>query len=118
MNKKQLFYKTISVFAVIIAFSFSNNVNAISTSLTPLSSSTTALSINTIALTTGHWKRNRNHNHRNRNRCSRCRRQHSGSRCGGGGDKIPLDGGLSILAIGAAAFGFRKLRGNNKNDKS
>jgi hypothetical protein len=25
---------------------------------------------------------------------------------------IPLDGGLSILAIGAAAFGIKKLRGN------
>ena len=26
------------------------------------------------------------------------------------GDKIPLDGGLSILLAGAAAFGIRKLR--------
>lgn len=37
-----------------------------------------------------------------------------------GGDKptdsIPLDGGLSFLVLGAAAFGVRKLRGN-KNDK-
>ena len=27
-----------------------------------------------------------------------------------GGDSIPLDGGLSILVLGAAAFGIRKLR--------
>ncbi|MEP1489392.1 MAG: hypothetical protein ABJK28_13295 [Algibacter sp.] len=30
---------------------------------------------------------------------------------------VPLDGGLSILVLGAAAFGVRKLRGN-KNDKA
>lgn len=29
---------------------------------------------------------------------------------------IPLDGGLGILVLGAAAFGIRKLR-NNRNDK-
>ena len=31
------------------------------------------------------------------------------------GDKIPLDGGLSILLLGAAAFGIKKLR-SKKND--
>ena len=30
------------------------------------------------------------------------------------GDKIPLDGGLSILLLGAAAFGVKKLRDNKK----
>ncbi|WP_162623275.1 PID-CTERM protein-sorting domain-containing protein [Confluentibacter sediminis] len=34
----------------------------------------------------------------------------------GGGDKIPLDGGLSILLFGAAAFGVKKLHGNKKNE--
>ena len=32
-------------------------------------------------------------------------------------DAIPLDGGLAILLLGAAAFGIKKLRGN-KSDKS
>ncbi|MDO6759869.1 hypothetical protein Q4566_06620 [Tamlana sp. 2_MG-2023] len=32
------------------------------------------------------------------------------------GDDIPLDGGLSFLVLGAAAFGIRKLR-KEKNDK-
>lgn len=30
---------------------------------------------------------------------------------------IPLDGGLSLLVLGAAAFGIRKLR-NDRNDKA
>lgn len=29
-------------------------------------------------------------------------------------DSIPLDGGLAILLIGAAAFGVKKLRDNKK----
>lgn len=37
-------------------------------------------------------------------------------RTGGGGDSIPLDGGLSILLLGAAAFGVKKLH-DKKNDK-
>ena len=32
------------------------------------------------------------------------------SNCNHGGDSIPLDGGLSILLVGAAAFGIKKLR--------
>ena len=31
-------------------------------------------------------------------------------------DAIPLDGGLSILLLGAAAFGVKKLRDNRKKD--
>ena len=31
-----------------------------------------------------------------------------------GGDSIPLDGGLSILLLGAAAFGVKKLRDTKK----
>ena len=30
------------------------------------------------------------------------------------GDQVPLDGGLGVLVLGAAAFGVRKLR-NRKN---
>jgi hypothetical protein len=31
-------------------------------------------------------------------------------------DTIPLDGGLAILLIGAAAFGIKKLRDNKKGN--
>ena len=31
-----------------------------------------------------------------------------------GGDSIPLDGGLSVLLLGAAAFGVKKLRDTKK----
>lgn len=30
-------------------------------------------------------------------------------------DSIPLDGGLAILAVGAAAFGIKKLRDSKTN---
>lgn len=33
------------------------------------------------------------------------------------GDAVPLDGGLGILLVGAAAFGVKKLRGN-KNEQA
>lgn len=32
----------------------------------------------------------------------------------GGGDSIPLDGGISFLLAAAAFFGIKKLRGNKK----
>jgi hypothetical protein len=49
--------------------------------------------------------------------CGHGPNQHAGNACGGEShDSIPLDGGLGILVLGAAAFGVRKLRGN-KNDK-
>ena len=48
--------------------------------------------------------------------CGHGPNQHAGNACDGGSDSIPLDGGLSILVLGAAAFGIRKLRGN-KEDK-
>lgn len=40
--------------------------------------------------------------------------RHNNSCDHGSGDSIPLDGGLSILLVGAAAFGIKKLR-DNKN---
>jgi hypothetical protein len=40
---------------------------------------------------------------------------HAGNaNCPGGSTSIPLDGGLSILLLGAAAFGIKKLRDNRK----
>lgn len=39
---------------------------------------------------------------------------HSGT--SGGGDTIPIDGGLGILLVGAALFGVKKLR-DNRNEK-
>lgn len=41
---------------------------------------------------------------------------HKAASNSGPSDSVPLDGGLSFLVLGAAAFGVRKLRGN-KNDK-
>lgn len=38
----------------------------------------------------------------------------NGSNDNNGGDSVPLDGGLGILLIGAAAFGASKLRDNKK----
>ena len=35
---------------------------------------------------------------------------------GEGGDAIPLDGGLAVLFIVAAAFGIKKLRDNKKGN--
>lgn len=48
------------------------------------------------------------------NHCSKCGGNHSGGCQTGGGshDSVPVDGGLGILLLGAAAFGARKLRGN------
>lgn len=41
--------------------------------------------------------------------CGHGPNQHVGNACGGG-DSIPLDGGLAILLAGGAAYGIRKLR--------
>lgn len=39
-----------------------------------------------------------------------CGHSNSNSNQPGGGDSVPLDGGLGILLVGAAAFGVKKLR--------
>lgn len=42
-------------------------------------------------------------------------KSHSGdSKSDGGGDAVPLDGGLSVLLLGGAAFGIKKLRDSKK----
>ena len=46
--------------------------------------------------------------------CGQCGSHHGGN-CGGGNNhSVPLDGGLSILLLGAAAFGVKKLRESKK----
>ncbi|WP_372756520.1 PID-CTERM protein-sorting domain-containing protein [Mariniflexile sp.] len=50
---------------------------------------------------------NRDDNHKHTRTC--------GHNDGGTSDSIPLDGGLSILLVGAAAFGIKKLR-DSKNE--
>ncbi|OBQ56995.1 hypothetical protein JJL45_02215 [Tamlana sp. s12] len=144
-NKKKSVFGLINVFAILLVFSITTNTHAAtSTSSSPLPESNLSaltLSITPVALTTvigdrdkGPWakssskdngKKNRfdkggdrDQGSKNRNGCSHKR----GCKCGGDNpapptDDIPLDGGLSLLALGAAAFGIRKLRGN-KNAKA
>ena len=47
--------------------------------------------------------------------CGHGPNQHAGNaNCNKGGTSVPLDGGLSILLFGAAAFGIKKLRESKK----
>ncbi len=138
MKNKHFFCKTISLIVVVLALTFSNNVNATPTNSILLSSDTVTLSTSSIALTgsgwwtSGWWSKSKckrchrkhrgscKNNNDSDNKCRKCHRKHRyGSKCGKKPptDSIPLDGGLSILALGAAAFGIRKLRGK-KNNKS
>lgn len=41
---------------------------------------------------------------------------HKGDKPGRPADSVPLDGGLGILLLGAAAFGVKKLRDNNNEE--
>ncbi|GAA3653563.1 hypothetical protein GCM10022397_42660 [Flavivirga jejuensis] len=98
---------------LLLALTFSTNMNASSASVITIPASETPVLSNFIAISGKWWN-----NDKKKNRCRKC-----GSRkCKGKCDKpdkpdsIPLDGGLSILLIGGAAFGIRKLFGN-KNDK-
>ena len=79
ISKKTL--KIISVIVLLLAFTFSSNVNASTTS--------------------GKWWKWKKENRRKNKKT----------------DSVPLDGGLGILLLGAAAFGVKKLRENN-NDKA
>ena len=106
--------KLAKVLLIVLAFTFSSNMDAKAPKLniTATALSLTVSSVNVTTLTSGSWwnwwKK------RKRNRCSRC----GSSSCSGhsgGGDSIPLDGGLGILVLGAAAFGIKKLR-SKKND--
>lgn len=106
------FSKTIKAAIIVIALTFSTNTHA------------------ATSLTFGNWWSNLfnswgwgdNTNHRcsicGRTNCDGHHENHDGDddHSGGGNTSVPLDGGLSILLIGAATFGVKKLRGN-KNDE-
>lgn len=99
--KKKL--KLTKVLFVVVAFTFSISVCA-----------TTATSTFTAVDFLAKNKRNKKQKPPRNNRCSSCKQ----SKCKGhntSGHKIPLDGGLDILELGAAAFGIKKLR-SKKND--
>ena len=98
-SKKNTLIQGIKSLVIIIALTFSTNMNA------------------STALSWGSWWANfwgswgGGHTHKHYRGCG-----HSGSDGGsqGGGDTIPIDGGLGILLVGAAAFGVKKLR-DSKN---
>lgn len=112
----------------VLALILTTNINASNTtqSISPISGNTTVnlipLSTHTHALSWGYFNWNKFIKWLKNAICNKC-----GTRCGGtcgspkppsggGGTSIPLDGGLSILALGAAIFGVKKLRAN-KNGK-
>ena len=112
--KGNVFIKIFRTSFVILAFMlFTNNMNAssnsnaISTNLNQLTLSTYFSSANTYALTWWYWWKKKK-------RCYYCYSyycySYSCKKKEGGGDSVPLDGGLSILLLGAAAFGIKKLR--------
>ena len=85
-NKKNKLSKTVALLSIVFTLTFSTNSHAFGW---------------------WHWWGNwgGNNYHRHTRTCG-----HNT----GGHDSIPLDGGLSILLLGAAAFGVKKLR-DNKN---
>ncbi len=96
-NEKK-FSKTISALLIICALSFSTNTNA------------------APSLTFGSWFSNF-FNYNNNNNYHR-KKDKDREECGqpGGSTSVPLDGGLSILLIGATALGVKKLRGNKDEE--
>ncbi|WP_194767012.1 PID-CTERM protein-sorting domain-containing protein [Tamlana sp. I1] len=123
-NKKSVF-SLIKMLVVVFVFTISTNINA-TTKMSIAKSSdfnlTTLSLFSPVSLFTGPLLGgNKYHKPKKRKSCTRH------SNCNGGcnntpdstppADSVPLDGGLSILVLGAAAFGIRKLRGN-KNVKN
>ncbi len=101
----------LKAFFIVIALTFSSNMNA-STSLSSGGSwSSFIASFFGGDRDRGDRDRDGQRNHRHFRGCA-----HSGGNQGGG-DTIPIDGGLGILLVGAAAFGVKKLR-ENKNEKN
>lgn len=141
-NKTKSVFGFIKVFAVVLVFSISTNMHAASTTVSSSFSeanlSALSLKISPIVLTaiTGDWKKDGPWDKRKKpkfgnfgpkkkkDKGSKGCSHSGGCHCGGGNTPggapptpdIPLDGGLSLLALGAAAFGIRKLR-KEKNDK-
>ncbi|MFH6768573.1 hypothetical protein V8G56_07490 [Gaetbulibacter aquiaggeris] len=102
-TKKSLF-KPLSVFLAVLAFTFTTNVNADGGGNADGSSTgETGYNITTGTNSTGGNCGNGPHTHAGNAICNK-----------GGGTSVPLDGGLGILLVGAAAFGVKKLR-DNKN---
>ena len=115
------FFKSINLIALTLFLVFSVNANAISLN-TNLTTSTTKISSTNLkvapakifvnSMSFWDWlvslfnKKKFRHNNQNHN---------PGNTNGGGADSIPLDGGLTILLLGAAAFGVKKIK-DSKND--
>ncbi|MGE5943444.1 MAG: PID-CTERM protein-sorting domain-containing protein [Flavobacteriales bacterium] len=94
MNSNK-FLKTMRIALIVFALTFSSNIHA----ATP------------VAFGSGFW---------NWIKSLFGGGHHGGGHHGGGhqgGDAVPLDGGLGILVLGAAAFGVKKLR-ESKNEEA
>ncbi|GAA3599807.1 hypothetical protein Q4Q39_19105 [Flavivirga amylovorans] len=113
--KTNTLFKTISTFLILLALTFSTNMNASSTSMSTIPASMNPVFSNMIAIS-GNWWQKKN---KKKKRCRRCGSSSCRGKCRkkrGHTDSVPLDGGLGILLLGGAAFGVRKLL-KNKNDK-
>ena len=113
MKLKNNISKLLGALIIIFALTFSTNANAIASGQNIANSISLVITSANIATVTGDFQKKK------KKKCRKCgRRKHRGSCKGGGnnggGDSIPLDGGLSILLLGAAAFGVKKLRDTKK----
>ncbi len=113
--KTNTLFKTISMFMILLALTFSTNMNASSISISTIPVSVNSVHTNLIAISGKWWQKK----DKKKKRCRKCGSPSCKGKCGKKGghtDSVPLDGGLSILLLGGAAFGIRKLLGN-KNGK-
>ena len=121
MKLKNNISKLLGALIIIFALTFSTNANAIASGQNIANSISLVITSANIATVTGDFQKKKK---KKKKKCRKCgRRKHRGSCKGGGnngggnnggGDSIPLDGGLSILLLGAAAFGVKKLRDTKK----
>ena len=117
MKLKNNISKLLGALIIIFALTFSTNANAIASGQNIANSISLVITSANIATVTGDFQKKK------KKKCRKCgRRKHRGSCKGGGnnggGDSIPLDGGLSILLLGAAAFGVKKLRDTKKQENT
>ncbi|WP_166967859.1 PID-CTERM protein-sorting domain-containing protein [Yeosuana marina] len=99
MKINKTFLKTIRAILILLALTFSTNTNATTFG--------------------GNKPKREKHNDWKPKKPKKVEREHKRERQREGEcetPSVPLDGGLSILLIGAAAFGVKKLRGS-KNDE-
>ena len=121
MKSQNNISKLLGALIIIFALTFSTNANAIASGQNIANSISLVITSANIATVTGDFQKKKK---KKKKKCRKCgRRKHRGSCKGGGnngggnnggGDSIPLDGGLSILLLGAAAFGVKKLRDTKK----